>query len=77
MVPTAGAITQLSTPLPVFPIAVNCWLCPAFSATDAGVICKDVGADSVTVALDVFVGSATLVALMVTADCSDTPLGGV
>src|ERR1019366_1849272 len=68
MIPTAGLNDKVTAELEAPPtVAISCWVWEAVRVAESGVNEIVTGGLSVTVALADFVGSATLVALTVTA----------
>ncbi len=67
MAPTAGLSDQATAVLIVpLTVAVNCWLCDAFTVALVGSTATVTGGIRLTVALADFVGSVVLVAVSVT-----------
>ena len=77
IVPTDGLIVQVTDVFGFwFTCAVNCWLCPALTFADCGLM-DIVKALRLTLAELVFVGSAALAAVTVTTVAIGTALGEV
>src|SRR4029079_17820076 len=76
--PVAGVIAHVTAVFAALAtVAENCCVCPPYSVAVGGATVTDTGGLNVTVAVPVFVPSATLVAVIVTDCCVETVAGAV